>query len=114
MMHVAIVLAAALSYSDGLAECQRTGKPLVVFVACEPRPVPGFVVAHSRGLEGVRGPAIVLAVREGSRVGMLASMPASATDTELRGSVGSGRGVRAPHPRLSYAMPLWRTPPAGC
>lgn len=73
-----------LTYSEGSAQAAKEGRPLVVFVGCPPRQVPGTLTCIATSLPGVAGPAVVIALPDGR--GWLAwesTLPATATDAAI-------------------------------
>ncbi len=95
----------AKAYADFRAEAIAAGKPIVIFVRCEPRPVAGAVLCRVDHLDGYdSGPNIVIGMPD-SRVGMRwkATLERDATDAQIRREIG-GTQTRLPFFRLRASI----------
>ena len=76
-------------YDTARQQAAVGGKPLVVFVATKPRQVPGTLASFTSRLKGVEGPTVVVARPYGAgRLEWVATLPANATDAQIRAALG--------------------------
>lgn len=95
---IAITPKVAKVYADYRSEAIAQGKPIVIFVRCEPRPIAGAVTVRVDHLAGYdSGPNIVIGVPDAS-VGMRwkATLERDASDAAIR------RELQVTQPRLPF------------
>lgn len=102
------------AYADALADCKRTGRPLVVFIGIPARPIPGVISANEPGLW--RGETWVtrgILISTDGKYGRW--FTPDATDEQIRDVIWPPRRV-APEsiPRLDPRGLQMRFAPANC
>ena len=78
-----------MTYSEGVAEFKKTGKPLVVFVGCAARPIQGAISVRTETMQGYPARCIVASVPDGN--GWLQwreTLMVGASDSEIRQAIG--------------------------
>lgn len=78
-------------YATGHKESSLDGKPLVVFVGCQARQVPGAVVSRVMAdtFGDTRAPAVVVGYPRGDRLYIESTLRGPATDAEINKAVES-------------------------
>lgn len=100
------------SYTGGIAKSVKDGKPLVVFVGCEPRPIPGMVVARRGSMAGYPAKCIVVSVPIKGDCEWKCTLGVNATNAQIKSA--DHRGKEASQPTTDPFRAVRATSFQGC
>lgn len=83
----------ALTWREAIKD--KSNLPLVAFIGCEQRDIPGALIAHEDSLKGWPAKCIVVSVRNGSYRDAYA-ISHEATDADIKNSIASAEKLKKP------------------